>query len=104
MGTPSLEKPWRQPIPLELCGPNYNESAVSHHFSRHMRPIALVAFLGVLLSSIHLPGQNIQAPGPGSTEAAAATAGKDRILLILPFDNRTGQPSLEGFAKLRRRC
>jgi tetratricopeptide (TPR) repeat protein len=61
-----------------------------------MRPIALVAFLGALLSSINLPGQNTQAsPAPGATEAAAATAGKDRILLILPFDNRTGQPSLE---------
>jgi len=32
-------------------------------------------------------------PGPG--EAVAATAGKDRILLVLPFDNRTGEPSLE---------
>ena len=35
---------------------------ISH---RHMRRIALVAFLRVLLSLFHLPGQNTQAPGPG---------------------------------------
>jgi tetratricopeptide (TPR) repeat protein len=31
----------------------------------------------------------------GQAEAEGATAGKGRILLVLPFDNRTGQPSLE---------
>ena len=40
-----------------------------------------------------------QAPPAAQTsspaEAGAATAGKDRILLVLPFDNRTGEPSLE---------
>ena len=39
------------------------------------------------------PRRRPQTPSPA--EAAAATAGKDRILLVLPFDNRTGQPSLE---------
>ncbi len=33
--------------------------------------------------------------GRAPSEAAAATTGKGRILLVLPFDNRTGQPSLE---------
>ena len=28
-------------------------------------------------------------------QSAAATADKGRILLVLPFDNRTGQPNLE---------
>jgi tetratricopeptide (TPR) repeat protein len=32
---------------------------------------------------------------PVDPAAAAATAGKGRILLVLPFDNRTGQPSLD---------
>ncbi|HZY60302.1 MAG TPA: tetratricopeptide repeat protein [Candidatus Binataceae bacterium] len=35
------------------------------------------------------------AHGQSPSEAAAATTGKGSILLVLPFDNRTGQPSLE---------
>jgi len=61
-----------------------------------MRVIAPIAVLTGLLLSAPLLGQTTpRSPAPSPTEAAAATAGKDRILLILPFDNRTGQPSLE---------
>ena len=53
----------------------------------------LAVFLGapMLVHAQAAPPANT----PNPPEAAAATAGKDRILLVLPFDNRTGQPSLE---------
>jgi len=54
------------------------------------------ALTTVFLLSLAVSAQTpppAQTPNPA--EAAAATAGKDRILLVLPFDNRTGQPSLE---------
>ena len=54
-----------------------------------MGRFAAAAFI---VLSVVIPGFG-QAPAP--PEAAAATAGKDRILLVLPFDNRTGEPSLE---------
>lgn len=41
---------------------------------------------------------SVCAPGQAASESAAAgvsTADRGRILLVLPFDNRTGQPSLE---------
>jgi tetratricopeptide (TPR) repeat protein len=37
----------------------------------------------------------VTAQGQSPSQAAAANAGKGSILLVLPFDNRTGQPSLE---------
>ena len=49
----------------------------------------------VFLLSVSLSAQTPSSPAPSPTESAAATAGKDRILLVLPFDNRTGQPSLD---------
>ena len=49
----------------------------------------------VFLFCLTLSAQEPPAQAPGPIEAAAATAGKDRILLVLPFDNRTGQPSLD---------
>ena len=68
---------------------------MSFQCSSRLRRLACVliaaAFLPVLIFA-QTPSP-IQAPAP--TEAGAATAGKDRILLVLPFDNRTGQPSLE---------
>jgi tetratricopeptide (TPR) repeat protein len=42
-----------------------------------------------------LRGQAAQAGGGAKTAVPGASAGHDRILLVLPFDNRTGQPSLE---------
>jgi tetratricopeptide (TPR) repeat protein len=70
---------------------------VSHHSSyRFYRiwlsvPIVLVLLLWIA-AGVYAQSAS-QAPSPA--EAAAATGGKDRILLVLPFDNRTGQPSLE---------
>lgn len=50
----------------------------------------------VLCLAVRL-GFGIQAQGQAATEVSkdAASAGHGRILLVLPFDNRTGQPSLE---------
>lgn len=49
-----------------------------------MRVWAGITLLLILVSGIH-----------GSAQSATETAGKDRILLVLPFDNGTGQPNLE---------
>jgi hypothetical protein len=35
------------------------------------------------------------AHGQGQPAAEGSKSGQDRILLVLPFDNRTGQPNLE---------
>ena len=59
-------------------------------FSFRFRRVRCFTFLAVAIFPSLIPVRG-QAPD----EAAAATAGKDRILLVLPFDNRTGQPSLE---------
>jgi tetratricopeptide (TPR) repeat protein len=72
---------------------NYNQSAVSLQFSFRLRRIwRLVALSGsgVLFLFFSLYPSLGQAPAE-----SAAAAGKGRILLVLPFDNRTGQPSLE---------
>jgi len=69
---------------------------VSFQFSFRLRRVARYFFAAGFLFSVAVSGQVVpssQAPAP--TEAATASAGKDRILLVLPFDNRTGQPSLE---------
>jgi tetratricopeptide (TPR) repeat protein len=56
-------------------------------------------FFAALTAFVLIPGAESQTAPPAQTpnpaEAAAATAGKDRIILVLPFDNRTGQLSLE---------
>jgi tetratricopeptide (TPR) repeat protein len=74
---------------------NYNQSAVSLHFSFRLRRAALMVFSAVLLFSWAISAQAPPAAQTPSPAEAAATAGKDRILLVLPFDNRTGEPSLE---------
>lgn len=69
---------------------------MSFQFSSRSRRVARFFFALGFLFSVAVSAQvapSSQAPAP--TEAAAATAGKDRILLVLQFDNRTGQPSLE---------
>ena len=69
---------------------------MSFQFSSRSRRVARFFFALGFLFSVAVSAQGApssQAPAP--TEAAAATAGKDRILLVLQFDNRTGQPSLE---------
>jgi tetratricopeptide (TPR) repeat protein len=56
--------------------------------------LSLAASAGFLFCAI-LFAQEPSSQAPSAPEAAAATAGKDRILLVLPFENRTGQPSLD---------
>jgi len=50
---------------------------------------------GVWLLLGYMPG--LQARGQASPEVSQETAdaGRGRILLVQPFDNRTGQPSLD---------
>ena len=36
-----------------------------------------------------------QQPGAAAGDGGARSSGGGRVLLVLPFDNRTGQPSLE---------
>jgi tetratricopeptide (TPR) repeat protein len=67
---------------------------VSLHFSLRFHRIwrsaarAKLAFVLVLAIVVTAHGQS-------PSQTAAANAGKGSILLVLPFDNRTGQPSLE---------
>lgn len=66
---------------------------MSLHFSSRLirRVAASAAFAVALFSPLIIPAR-----GQTSADAPAASApGKGRILLVLPFDNRTGQPSLE---------
>lgn len=48
--------------------------------------------LSAVFSSFSLPAQ---VPVPADNSAATPAADRGRILLVLPFDNRTGQPNLE---------
>ena len=57
-----------------------------------VRLLVPVAMLVSVVLSAQTPPSN---PAPGPVEGGTAAAGKDRILLVLPFENRTGQPSLE---------
>src|ERR1700685_1837366 len=58
---------------------------------RRLRQIVGGAVLAVLC--VLAPPAGAQAQ-PGSGDGAPSSAG-GRVLLVLPFDNRTGQPSLE---------
>lgn len=62
---------------------------MSLFFSSRLRPIWRSAILIVSFFSILVPARSQTS---GDTPAAP---GKDRILLVLPFDNRSGQPSLD---------
>jgi len=66
---------------------------VSNHFLFRLRPIWQVAVptclaVGLFFScAVHAHGQ--------ASSQSTATEGRGRILLVLPFDNRSSQPSLE---------
>ena len=63
----------------------------ARRFAAGMRLSILIAFATIALSTaVCARGQ---AAGAAAASASAANGG--RILLVLPFDNRTGQPSLE---------
>lgn len=49
--------------------------------------MAVCALMGVSIQPV--------ARGQAATDATASTAGSGRILLVLPFDNRSGQPNLD---------
>jgi tetratricopeptide (TPR) repeat protein len=62
---------------------------------RSARPVfagALFSFLIALSAVFSLPAQ---VPVPSDNSASTPAADRGRILLVLPFDNRTGQPNLE---------
>ena len=70
----------------------YNHSVVHNPYSSHLRKIrrlTVSAGLGLAIASFLTTASCAQTTAP-----AGPTAG-GRILLVLPFDNRTGQPSLE---------
>src|SRR5271165_1257245 len=57
------------------------------------------AAAALVVASLLIPGVLANGLGwtqaPGAGEAGPAAAGGARVLLVLPFDNRTAQPSLE---------
>jgi tetratricopeptide (TPR) repeat protein len=67
---------------------------VSLHFSLRFHGIWRFAARARLAIVLVLAAV-VTAQGQSPSDAAAATTGKGSILLVLPFDNRTGQPSLE---------
>lgn len=74
----------------------YNQAVVPTSFSfrfSHVRRIAACVCLTIALAfsmAVCAQGQS-----SGDSSATASAADRGRILLVLPFDNRTGQPSLE---------
>jgi tetratricopeptide (TPR) repeat protein len=67
---------------------------VPHHFSLRFHRIWRVAARAKLAFALAL-ALVVIARGQSPSPATGATPGKGSILLVLPFDNRTGQPSLE---------
>lgn len=64
--------------------------------SRFKRVVRLVAGAGAGLALMLAAGAHAQEkPAPEAISAEAAHGGHGRILLVLPFDNRTGQLSLD---------
>lgn len=60
-----------------------------------MRRLPAGAVLLFLIGLFVGPNALGQANASDTGESASASAGRGRVLLVLPFDNRTGQPSLE---------
>ena len=74
----------------------YNQGVVDTSYSFRMRRMGQLAAgmgLGLLLAA----GLSAKAWGQaaGGGDQGRSTEGRGRILLVLPFDNRSGQPSLE---------
>jgi tetratricopeptide (TPR) repeat protein len=62
---------------------------------RRMRPILAGAVLAVLCVLASAAGAQAQPGAAAGDGAETRSSGGGRVLLVLPFDNRTGQPSLE---------
>jgi len=76
----------------------YNFIAVLPRFSLRLlsvRRLAAGVALAVLLGCLPPMCTHGQADAAGDGGLAALSASHGRVLLVLPFDNRTGQPSLE---------
>lgn len=72
----------------------YNLPVVLNHFlSRRARLRRFVSVVAAAALFALFSAVSLQAQGPASESASAADRG--RILLVLPFDNQTGQPSLD---------
>ena len=57
----------------------------------------------VLALVVVVPGGLVQARAQSDAESGVPAAGRGRILLVLPFDNRRGSLAWSGFGRLRRR-
>ena len=68
----------------------YNQPVVLFHFSFRFYRVWVI-FLAWTVVSVLRPVQGQRQPAAERIQAS----GQDRILLVLPFDNRTGQPNLE---------
>lgn len=80
----------------------YNQSVVhillSLRFWRLARSAATLMFAAFVVLTLAVAAQSGAESGSGQVASAGSTefgAGHGRILLVLPFDNRSGQPSLE---------
>lgn len=67
----------------------YNQAVVSIHFSQRFRWMWRLVVVALMVAPAAAFGFQANSP------AAVAEAGRGRILLVLPFDNDSGQPSLE---------
>ena len=78
-------------------GPNaYNQAVVPNLFSfRLSRERCVVAGVGLTIVCAFSAAVYAHGQSPADSAVTPSTADRGRILLVLPFDNRTGQPSLE---------
>ena len=84
-----------------MCPNAYNLAVVATSFlSRYLQRTRAIAALGIAVAlAVTLAsaarGQAAGDSGAGNGASTEFGAGHGRILLVLPFDNRSGQPSLE---------
>jgi len=86
---------WAAPI-----GPNaYNQPVVTSSFSSRLKRIGPLTGIAALWLVMVVPAATAHAQATSGTGVDGAAAGSGeghgRILLVLPFDNRSGQPSLD---------
>ena len=62
---------------------------------RSARPVFAGALFSFLIALSAVFSLSAQVPVPSDNSASTPAADRGRILLVLPFDNRTGQPNLE---------